>query len=147
MVQIRQIKETDKPQWLMLRQKLWPDTLVEKHLVEMEDYFHHPETMPVFVAVAAGERLVGLLEVEIHSEAEGCTTDKVGYLEGWYVECEWRLQGIGSALIQAAEDWARAQGCTEMASDTDSNYPISPVAHEKLGCQEVTRVIHYRKDL
>ena len=38
-----------------------------------------------------------------------------------------------------------AEGCREMASDTDPSYPISPAAHAALGYQEVQRC--FRKDL
>ena len=55
--------------------------------------------------------------------------------------------GIGRALVAAAEAWARAQGCTEMASDTNLDYPLSPLAHARLGYQETSRRFHYRKDL
>ena len=56
-----------------------------------------------------------------------------------------RGQGLGRALAAAAEEWARVQGCTEMASDTDPFYPISPVAHTGLGYATVAW--HFRKEL
>ena len=77
--------------------------------------------------------------------APGCTTDRIGYLEGWYVDPDWRHHGIGRALVQAAEAWAARQGCTEMASDTDPTYPASPPAHAALGYVEVQR--YFRKEL
>jgi aminoglycoside 6'-N-acetyltransferase I len=73
------------------------------------------------------------------------SSDRIGYLEAWYVDPDWRGQGVGRALAQAAEDWARAQGCREMASDTTPSYPVSPAAHAALGYQEVERL--FRKDL
>ena len=85
--------------------------------------------------------------MSIREQAEGCQTDHIGYLEGWYVDEAWRQQGVGRKLVAAAEAWALAQGCTEMASDTTPEYPISPAAHAHLGYEEVTRTIHYRKVL
>ena len=52
--------------------------------------------------------------------APGCETDRIGYLEAWYVDPDWRNQGMGRALVEQAEAWARAEGCVEMASDTAS---------------------------
>lgn len=49
--------------------------------------------------------------------------------------------------MEAGEQWARYKGCTEMASDTTSNYPLSPAAHRALGYQEVKRKFYYRKSL
>ena len=40
---------------------------------------------------------------------------------------------MGRALVEQAEAWARAEGCVEMAADTDSSYPLSPAAHAALG--------------
>ena len=74
-------------------------------------------------------------------------TNQIGYLEAWYVDPEWRQKGVGRALVEAAEEWARAQGCTEMASDTMEDYPLSPAAHAQLGYEEVARDIYFRKEL
>jgi aminoglycoside 6'-N-acetyltransferase I len=98
-----------------------------------------------FVCPRPDTGLCGLAEVSIHSAAPGCTTDRIGYLEGWYVDPDYRGQGIGRALVRVAEEWARSEGCLEMASDTDPSYPISPAAHAALGYQEVQR--YFRKDL
>ncbi|MCX6044908.1 MAG: GNAT family N-acetyltransferase, partial [Chloroflexi bacterium] len=65
----------------------------------------------------------------------------------WYVDPEWRKQGVGRLLVVAAEAWALEQGCTEMASDTNADYPLSPTAHARLGYQEVRRDIFFRKVL
>jgi aminoglycoside 6'-N-acetyltransferase I len=71
----------------------------------------------------------------------------VGFLEGWYVAETHRRRGVGAALLRAAEDWAREQGCTEMASDTWLDNEGSQRAHEALGFEEVDRCVNYRKSL
>jgi aminoglycoside 6'-N-acetyltransferase I len=88
--------------------------------------------------------LCGLVEVSIRTSAPGCETDHIGYLEAWYVDPDWRNQGVGRALVEQAEAWARAEGCVEMASDTDPAYPLSPAAHAALGYEEVER--YFRKE-
>jgi GNAT superfamily N-acetyltransferase len=40
----------------------------------------------------------------------------VAYLEGWFVRAASRRQSVGRALIEAVEEWARHNGCTELAS-------------------------------
>jgi aminoglycoside 6'-N-acetyltransferase I len=147
-IHIRFVHTQDRAEWLRLRLALWPvpqDKVSELEL-EMAEMMEDPE-QPVFVAERSEGGLCGLLEVSIRKEAEGCTTDRIGYLEGWYVDPDMRGQGLGRALVEAAESWARAQGCTEMASDTTLDYPLSPSAHEKLGYIEVLRTIHFRKTL
>jgi aminoglycoside 6'-N-acetyltransferase I len=71
----------------------------------------------------------------------------VGYAEGWFVRSELRKSGVGAALMRAAEDWARTQGCGEMASDAQIDNNVSQRVHEALGYHEVDRCVHYRKKL
>jgi len=66
---------------------------------------------------------------------------------GWYVEPEHQPRGVGRALIDAAEDWARSQDCTEIASDTWIDNEPSQRAHEALSFEVVDRRVHYRKAL
>jgi GNAT superfamily N-acetyltransferase len=40
--------------------------------------------------------------------------ERTGHIECLYVETEARGVGVGSALMAAAVDWCRAQGCTEV---------------------------------
>jgi hypothetical protein len=71
----------------------------------------------------------------------------VGYVEGWYVDPDVRRQGIGRRLVEAAERWAAAQGCREMASDAHLGNTVSHAAHEALGFEESERLVHFRKRL
>ena len=145
-ITVRRVQAEDRPEWLRLRQALWPNHLPAELENEMAKIAVDAE-QPVFVAERPEGGLCGLLEVSIRKEAEGCTSDRIGYLEGWYVDPDLRQQAVGSKLVAAAEAWAISQGCTEMASDTTPDYPISPKAHASLGYQEVQRTIHFRKEL
>jgi len=145
MINIRALRESDHTEWMRLRFALWPDYTVEDMQKEMAGVWADQEHQPVFVAERPDGRLCGLMEVAIHSNAPGCTTDKIGYLEGWYVDADMRGQGLGGRLVETAENWARSQGCCEMASDTEAEYPTSPAAHAALGYQTVEW--YFRKDL
>jgi len=68
-------------------------------------------------------------------------------VEGWYVTEAYRRSGIGAQLLARAEEWARAQGCSEMASDTWIDNDISQRVHEALGFEIVDRCVNYRKPL
>ena len=144
---IRPLKDSDDAEWLRLRHTLWPHHTRAELEQEMAAIRANHDREPVFVAECAEGLLCGIIEVSIHKTAKGCRTDKVGYLEGWFVDSEWRGHGIGRKLVEAAEAWSCSQGCIEMASDTTSAYPLSPPAHERLGYQEVERCFYYRKDL
>jgi aminoglycoside 6'-N-acetyltransferase I len=92
--------------------------------------------------------LVGFVEVGLRSHAYGCDPSyPVGYIEGWYVVADRRRRQIGRRLLASAEEWARGQGCREMASDTWIDNTLSQRAHEALGYTVVDRCVHYRKTL
>ncbi len=145
MINIRPLREADFEEWMRLRHALWPHHPLDDLKQQSLELWADQEHQPVFVAERPGDGLCGLVEVAIRSEAPGCKTDRIGYLEGWYVDADVRGQGIGRRLVETAEAWARSVGCLEMASDTIIDYPISPTAHAALGYQTVKA--YFRKDL
>lgn len=74
-------------------------------------------------------------------------TNHVAYLEGWFVKPEARGQGVGRALVAAAEAWARDRGCIEFASDAQPESTGSALAHRAVGFADVGLVRCFRKDL
>lgn len=84
----------------------------------------------------------------LRSHADGCdTAQPVGFVEGWFVHEAFRDRGIGKELMRTAEDWARRQGCLEMASDTWIDDERSLRSHQALGFEVVDRCVHFRKPL
>jgi aminoglycoside 6'-N-acetyltransferase I len=144
---IRSLAESDLGDWLRLRRLLWDGSSEEDHKSEMVDIIEHSDSQFVAVADLGGGKLAGFLEASIRSHVEDCATDHVGYLEGWFVEPEYRQIGIGAGLVRYAEEWARAHGCTEMASDAEVNNLVSQQAHTRLGYAETSRLVHLRKEL
>jgi aminoglycoside 6'-N-acetyltransferase I len=147
-VHIRAATRDDGPVWVRMRHALWPDE-EDGHSKEMRAYFAGTLRMPLEVLIAvddAGEA-VGFAELSIRSYAEDCVTDRVAYLEGWYVVPDARRTGVGRALIAAAEGWARAQGCTEFGSDALLDNTVSAAAHRALGFAETARIRCFRKSL
>jgi aminoglycoside 6'-N-acetyltransferase I len=146
MFEIRRATHIDSAAWLRMRQALWPDEDVAS---DVELFFAGKLDMPleVLVAVDGFGELVGFAELSIRRYAEGCVTDRVAYLEGWYVDPPHRRHGIGKALVTSAEAWARAQGCTEFGSDALLDNDISAAAHRALGFEEVERIRCFKKSL
>lgn len=103
--------------------------------------------MAVLLALDAGQRALGMAELSIRPFAEGCRSTRVAYLEGWYVVPAARHQGVGRALVAAAEAWGRDQGCREFASDIEPANDVSAAAHLALGFQEVGSIRCFRKDI
>jgi aminoglycoside 6'-N-acetyltransferase I len=71
----------------------------------------------------------------------------VPHVEGWYVEPSARGRGVGRALMQAAEEWARRHGYRELGSDTEPWNADSLAAHAHCGFQETGRLVKFRKML
>ena len=143
---IRRATAADKPEWLRMRQGLWPDAPVEYLDYDLDEILADPEQV-VFVASRADGSLVAFIEASIRDYAEACETSPVGYIEAWYVDEHVRGQKLGREMVRAAEEWARAKGCTEMASDTWLDNEASIQAHRKMGYNEVERLVHFLKML
>jgi aminoglycoside 6'-N-acetyltransferase I len=151
-IRIRPAQPSDHDDLLRFRVALWPSVPAEEHARELTATLagHAPVTMPLinFVAEASDGTLLGFLEVDLRSHADGCNPERpVGYIEGWYVSKQHRTRGIGKRLLAAAEDWARSHGCLEMASDTWIDNELSQRAHERAGYEVVDRCVPYRKSL
>jgi aminoglycoside 6'-N-acetyltransferase I len=134
-----------------LRYALWPDASADVHAREIDAILRNEaSSLPqvILVAEAADHTIAGFAEVGLRSHADGCDPlNPVGFVEGLYVVPDRRGMGIGRSLLAAAEDWARSQGCKEMASDTWIDNEGSQRLHEALGYEVIDRCVHYRKTL
>jgi len=144
---VRPVADNDISEWFRLRKLLWDESSDDEHKTEMLDIYEHKETQLVLVAETEGGNLIGFLEASIRPFVEDCHSDHVGYLEGWFVQPEYRRYGIGRKLVKTAENWALGKGCEEMASDAEIGNESSLKAHLNLGYEETSRLVHLRKDL
>ena len=143
---IRRIVERDRSDWVRMRDALWPGSLSD-HEAETRAHFESSaETPIVFVAEVDGQ-IGGFLELDYRKYAPGCSSSPVPFIEGWFVEAAFRGHGIGRALVQAAEAYARAHGDQEMASDAEVENTGSIAAHRALGYDEIERVVCFRRSL
>src|SRR5690242_6163426 len=153
MVKVRHVEPQDRREWTALRLALWPDEGERAHAAAVERFFDEPRrlgSMPEAVLVAEALRsgdVIGFAELSRRAYAEGCESNPVGFLEGWYVVSCRRRQGVGRALITAAEAWAQALGCHEFASDAVAGNLAGAAAHRALGFEEVVVIRCFRKRL
>jgi aminoglycoside 6'-N-acetyltransferase I len=148
-ITVRPATQRDAGAWLRLRHALWPDGSESEHRAEIHRFFAGQAREPLAVLLAEDGTggVVGLAELSIRPSAEGCTSDRVAYLEGWFVVPEARRRGVGRALVATAEQWGRDHGCAEFASDTQPENLVSAAAHRALGFIEVGSVRCFRKGL
>jgi aminoglycoside 6'-N-acetyltransferase I len=147
MIHVRPVTSADAEAWLRMRCLLWPEGNEAEHRDEIRRFFAGQlrEPLQSLLAVDGAGAAVGFAELSIRQYAEDCVTDRVAYLEGWYVVPQSRRQGVGGALVRAAEDWAREQGCAEFASDALLDNHISAAAHRALGFEETVQIRCFRK--
>jgi aminoglycoside 6'-N-acetyltransferase I len=141
-MKVRRYEPADRPEYQRMREALWPDCSDADN-----DLWFAREDAATFLALRPDGSLCGFVEVGARSIADGCLTSPVGYIEGWYVDRDVRRAGAGRALLEAAEDWARGRGYTEMASDALLDNDVSHSAHGRCGYEEVGRVVQFRKAL
>lgn len=150
-MKIRLIAPTDRGEWLRLLVGLHPELDEAEHVPSIDAYLSNgsiDELIPsaVFVAERRDGRLGGFLEISVRNYAEGCSGD-TPYVESWYVDEDVRGTGVGRALMEAAETWARDQGFTALASDALLDNSLSHAAHQALGFEVVERIVVFRKSL
>ncbi len=144
-VLIREIKKSDRDMWLGMYRKLFPDNSDDALLAEIDRIFKSGKRSAYVAQV--DERPVGFAEYALRDYANGCHSQPVPFLEGIWIDADYRGQGIAKALVSYLEQLARMAGFTEFGSDVElSNYP-SQLMHERLGFQQTEKVIFYRKIL
>jgi aminoglycoside 6'-N-acetyltransferase I len=148
-VAVRLVERSDAGAWRRMRHALWPDGSEAEHGEEIERFLSGGAAEPLAVMIAHDpvEGAVGFAEISIRPHAEGCRTDRVAYLEGWYVSPGARRRGVGRLLVRAVERWARAHGCAELASDTNAGNAASLAAHVAAGFEDAGLIRCFRKEL
>lgn len=143
---IRAASAQDLRAWASLQGELWPDQ-------DLDARAHVAEALQRadagnFLAFAADGTAVGFAEAALRNDyVNGTDSSPVAFLEGWYVNADWRGQGVGRALLSAVRHWAQVQGCTELASDTALDNVAAQRAHAACGFAETERVVYFRMAL
>src|SRR3984885_1502865 len=90
------------------------------------------------VVAVAGDQVVGLLHV---------AASRHGFGEiGMAVDRDWRGRGVGSALLQAAIDWARGAGLHKLCLEVFPHNAAGIALYRRAGfAQAGRRVAQYRR--
>lgn len=126
--------------------KLWNDADYVELKKEFEAILQTKSNI-VYTAYCQKE-MIAFAHCSIRNEyVEGADTDNVAYLEGIYVEQQFRNCGVASRLIQCCEDWAKSKDCRQFASDCEINNLSSINLHKKYGFNESAKLVHFIKDI
>jgi aminoglycoside 6'-N-acetyltransferase len=87
------------------------------------------------LVAVANDEVVGMIELYLNRprDADGARTARIKVDLGLAVAPGWRGRGVGTALMRAAEDWARAQGAERMVLDLDVHNEGAQRLYERLG--------------
>lgn len=95
------------------------------------------------VVVASGDRLLGWAHVEQRFSVEGGAK---GELVGLVVDSTARRHGWGRVLVEAAEEWALAQGLPSLTVRSNAARELSHPFYESLGYSRAkTQHVYTRK--
>ena len=142
-VTIDQAKAEDLDQVLRLLAQLFHDHDLRELERSCQKSLMNPQE--AFFLVREGPKVIGLAHMGIrHDYVEGALEDGAcAYLEAIYIQEDRRFQGLGRRLVDACRQWAKDQGCQQLASDTPLDNQASLDFHLKLGFSEAGRLVHF----
>jgi len=129
-----------------LAAKVWTSATVELLVAEFKEFLVSEDSATYLYIL--NNAAIGFAQCQLRRDyVEGTETSPVGYLEGVYVEPNYRKCGYGKALVNACEDWAKSKGCSEFASDCELHNTDSLAFHLRSGFNEANRIICFTKKL
>lgn len=143
---IKQAEQADALTLAKLAIQMWEDNTVSGLESEFAELISS-EDAACFIQYAE-DKPIGFAQCQLRRDyVEGTETSPVGYLEGIFVQEEFRHKGCAKELLQECEKWAKGKHCSEFASDCELDNVNSLKFHLAMGFEEANRVICFRKDI
>lgn len=143
---IREATQADTFALAELAIKMWSDNTISELQTEFLDLICSDNAVCFIKYV--GNKEVGFAQCQLRNDyVEGTDTSPVGYLEGIFIEKEYRQRGYAKELLLKCEKWAKEKHCTEFASDCEIDNDTSLEFHLAMGFEEVNRIICFKKDI
>ena len=133
--------------FLEMAKKLWKD-FDRKDLEQLLMQTIESKKYRILIAKNQDKRCVAFSIFSIRSDyVEGAVKSPTGYLEGIFVDSEFRKTGIAREFLRLGESWCKEKGCSQMGSDTWLTDIESRKFHKKVGFREEEEVVHFLKDI
>ena len=143
---IREATVQDAQLLASLAMNVWKESSLKEIITEFKQMTKSNEAVAFILIIE--EQAVGFAQCQLrHDYVEGTNTSPVGYLEGIFVEKEFRHKGYASELLLKCEDWVKTKGCLQFASDCELDNTDSLAFHLKVGFTEANRMICFTKQL
>lgn len=137
------IEKKDFALWQKMRREIYPILNPEYDRREMEQIADSDIWFCYFIEDKAGET-IGLVELSSRNIVDGCLSSPVAYLEGLYLQAEYRGRGLGRQAMRLVLDWCRERGFSELATDAELENVGAQSFYRSLGFEETDRVVEYR---
>lgn len=132
---------------VILANKLWQDNNKEELLDEFKELLEG-ENEEVFMYFLEGYGYIGFIQLSLRYDyVEGSCSTPVAYIEGIYVDKPFRRKGIALELVKFAEEWGKDRECKELASDCELDNNLSIDFHNRVGFNEVNRLVCFVKSI
>ena len=143
---IKQAEQADALTLAELAIQMWEDNTISELASEFAEMIGSGDAA-CFIQYAE-DKPIGFAQCQLrHDYVEGTETSPVGYLDGIFVQDEFRHKGYAKGLLQECEKWAKGKNCSEFASDCELDNVNSLKFHLAMGFEEANRVICFRKDI
>jgi ribosomal protein S18 acetylase RimI-like enzyme len=116
-------------------QELYPQQLDYSHLQSTIDRYFSPETPVWFVTISEADRPVKVACLWLGTAIDQVTGNRHPNIFLIYVDPLHRRQGIGRALMQHSEVWAKTQGYNQISLQVFTNNQPAIELYQQLGYQ------------
>ncbi|WP_052345768.1 aminoglycoside 6'-N-acetyltransferase [Paucisalibacillus sp. EB02] len=101
-----------------------------------------------FLLYLVKEKPIAFMHLSIRVDyVQGCESSPTGYLEGVYVDPDYRKKGISTALFNEGKKWLLEKGCKQIGSDMEEGNHTSYSFHMSVGFKEAGRLVTFIQDL
>jgi len=141
-------KAASKDSYILAKmaKKMWDSSTVEELEAEFSEMIKNEKA--VFFVKYVDSKPAGFAQCCLRNDyVEGTESSPVGYLEGIFVEENYRNKGYAKELLSFCEKWAKDKGCSEFASDCELVNTGSLSFHKAMGFDEVNCIICFKKNI
>lgn len=138
--------KSDIKKLAILSSKMWNHSL--KELEDSYIEIINDAENNIIILALLGKEVIGFSHSSLrHDYVEGTNNSPVGYLEGVFVDENYRQRNIATDLINKGIVWAKEKGCEEIASDCELDNVSSYKFHLHVGFKETNRIICFTKKI
>ncbi len=126
--------------------EMFPETNYQEELEMLESIL--VSTTSVCFLAKELTAYVGFIHLSLRSDyVEGSDVTPTAYIEAIFVKPAFRRKGIAETLLKRAEEWAIANNCYTLASDSEIQNAASLIFHRELEFKEVNRIVCFIKQI